>query len=576
MTGPEGGARDRPLQRGRSVSARLALVYGAFALLITLAVIGYAAWRGQVEMRRGEALLAAELQRVAERIANVLNADLRGLALLAGGSLPDEEPGRCGETLARAKQSLPVEVGMVLLLDGELRVRCSTEPADVGRQIPPGIPLIEHAVATRRGRIGNLARGAFSGRRVVGVVQPLLVEGRVAGLLSGPIEVDRLTRVAALLEGRPGTRLWLRDAEGQGALLTGDPQAAEEEAAPPPLAPGDWPEFGEARRLSAPHPTGTGQLVLAVRLADDLVLVGSFPSQATTARLAAEVALPAVTVGLLLLLGLGALIWSLQRLVLRPLQAATRSLERPGAAPAAEEEAAPAEIGDLIRRLGAARATQEESIRLRDLLLQEAHHRIKNHLALVSSFLRLQERHVTDPSAVAALRAAQGRMLAIAATYELLHEVGGAEVSLDRMLERFAHALPQRQDGGAVPGGSVETDLVALSVPADVAVKLGLVVNELATNALKYGRPGGKVRIGLRPRGEGFVLTVADDGPGLAPDAPRGLGMTVAEALVRSVGATLTRLPGPGTTWEMAWTPSAESVPAEPAPTPTPAPAPGR
>ncbi|UFN50749.1 ATP-binding protein [Roseomonas sp. OT10] len=545
--------------RGWSVSARLALVYSAFALVITLAVIAYASWRGQVETRRGEALLANDLQRVAERIVNVLNSDRNGLALLARTMRPFLEAERCIGTLDAAARSLPSEVLALYLVGPDFQVRCSTLPGLVGRTLPLASPLVQAVVAAGQGGMGGLATSAWTGRQVVGVLEPVLADGRLLGILAAPVDVARLGGVADLLSTRPGARLWLRDVDGQSAQLLGPPPAKD--AAEPQLTSEDWPPYGEPLRLATPRLGLNRDYIFVARLTGDLALVGRFPREASSARLVAEVAVPALVVGGLLLLGLGTLIWSLNRLVLRPLQAATRRLETPGPVPPpSDEHAAPAEIADLIRRLGATRATQEESIRLRDLLLQEAHHRIKNHLALVSSFLRLQERHVPDPAAVSALRAAQGRMMAIAATYELLHEVGGAEVSLDRMLLRFAQALPQRHAGSG-GSASVETDLVPLSVPADVAVKLGLVVNELATNALKYGRPGGKVRIGLRPRGEGFVLTVADDGPGLPVDAPRGLGMTVAESLVRSVDATLVRLPGPGTVWEITWTP-APSVPA--------------
>ncbi|WP_171979159.1 sensor histidine kinase [Roseomonas mucosa] len=267
---------------------------------------------------------------------------------------------------------------------------------------------------------------------------------------------------------------------------------------------------------------------------------------------------PVLLSGLLLLLGLGGVAWASRTLVVQPVAAAARRLEEGGPLPVAsglagddyDEHQAPAEIAELVQRLGAARATQEEAVRLRDLLLRESHHRLKNHLTLLGSFLRMQERQIDDPAALAALRAAQGRMMAIAATYDLMHEAGAAEVSLDGMLERLARALPERE-GSAVP---MDTELAPVSVPADVAVKLGLVVNELATHALRHGPPGGRVRIVLRAEGDGLVLLVSDEGQG-QPEGPKGLGMTIAEGLARALGARLGRLPPPQNSWEVAWSP---------------------
>ncbi|MFC0409669.1 sensor histidine kinase [Roseomonas elaeocarpi] len=281
-------------------------------------------------------------------------------------------------------------------------------------------------------------------------------------------------------------------------------------------------------------------------------------------------ALPALLSGTILLAGLAAAAVALRRLVFRPLQLAARRLEAPppphpgDAAPAeAEEEDAPGEIAELMQRLGAARATQDEALRLRDLLLRESHHRLKNHLTLLSSFLRLQERRVEDPAAVDALRAAQGRLMAIAATYDHVHEIGPEEVSLDGMLERLAQALPDREGSG----GSVETALCPVSVPADTAVKLALVVNELATNALRHGPAGGRVRITLRrdvatpDQPETLVITVADEGPGVPADLRKGLGMTISDSLVRAVGARLARLEaGEGSGWEIRWSPPAAAL----------------
>ncbi len=317
---------------------------------------------------------------------------------------------------------------------------------------------------------------------------------------------------------------------------------------------GDLRLDGQARSQRLGHGWTSGQRLAALYGGYALLVLLVVLAQLRWMEVAD--ARPVLLSGLLLLLGLGGVAWASRTLVVQPVAAVARRLEEGCPVPPGpvhgdyDETQAPAEIAELVHRLGAARATQEEAVRLRDLLLRESHHRLKNHLTLLGSFLRMQERQIDDPAALAALRAAQGRMMAIAATYDLMHEAGAAEVSLDGMLERLARALPEREGSAA----SMDTDLAPVSVPADVAVKLGLVVNELATHALRHGPPGGRVRIVLRAEGDGLVLLVSDEGPG-QPEGAKGLGMTIAEGLARALKARLGRLPPPQNGWEVAWSP---------------------
>jgi two-component sensor histidine kinase len=157
-------------------------------------------------------------------------------------------------------------------------------------------------------------------------------------------------------------------------------------------------------------------------------------------------------------------------------------------------------------------------------------------------------------------------MVAIAMTYELLHDGPGQLVALDKMLGRFARALAARDmaEGNAA---QVKADLAPIEVPADIAVKIGLVVNELATNALKYafiGRGPGTVSIVLRPAGaDGFTLQVSDDGAGMSPEPRRGFGMTVVDSLLRGIDARSEQLPGPGTGFLITWHPRVPPTPEE-------------
>jgi two-component sensor histidine kinase len=170
----------------------------------------------------------------------------------------------------------------------------------------------------------------------------------------------------------------------------------------------------------------------------------------------------------------------------------------------------------------------------KELLVQEAHHRVKNSLQMVQSLLTLQAR-AAAPEAAAQLRASAGRVLTFGAMHEQLYRVGAAvEVELGAYLgELVAHqkaALASMLEGREVVFSGAK-----ISWPSSDAPALGLIMMELVTNALKYGE--GQVTATLRQAGDAVELAVADEGQGLPddfePTRSTGLGMRVIGGLLR-------------------------------------------
>ncbi|MBP0493682.1 sensor histidine kinase [Roseomonas indoligenes] len=557
---PAIGAESGPAARW-TFSQRLALVYGAVSLVILLGAGAFTWWQAETLSARNEDLAIAETRRLAERVGSALEQARQGVSILAVADPMANGPGACSALLNAAHLTMEALVRHLFVVDAQHSVTCSTLPSMVGRQATQGVSRT--AELTGRPVTGALVPSSFGAGQVIGVAHPIRRNGRHDAVVVAAVTVEGLREaIARYVPARDGLRVWLLDSAEASVGLVGTPDSL--------------PVLPDALRASFNAPTpedagiaaAAGHVLIQARATDDLSLVASFPESAIRAGAPLEVALPPLLLALVLLAGMGALFWSVQRFVVAPLEAATRRLEAPdGTLPAeAADREAPSDVADLIRRLGATRATRDEAIHLRDLLLREAHHRIKNHLALVTSFLRLQERQLSDHAALQALRTAQGRMVAIGMTYELLHDGPGQRVALDTMLSRFARALEARDVTEGATAARVETDLAALEVPADVAVKIALVVNELATNALKYafaGRGPGTVRITLRPAGEGgFTLRVADDGNGMPDELRRGLGMTVVDSLLRGIDATLEREPGPGTAFLITWLPRPSARPA--------------
>ena len=214
-------------------------------------------------------------------------------------------------------------------------------------------------------------------------------------------------------------------------------------------------------------------------------------------------------------------------------------------------------IAELFRR-AVRRATLERDREIddRDLLLQEIDHRMKNNFAIVASILDIHRRRVTGEAADA-LGSALYRVESIARAHRHLYRGAGQvdavqmRAYLGDLCDALADALLLR--GGIVLACSVDE----VEVSRDRAVSIGLIVNELVTNAAKHaftGRTGGTITVGFRRRPGGWTLIVSDDGVGMpataAPAGPdHGLGTRLIPAFARQAGGMITSDTGPdGTT----------------------------
>lgn len=169
-------------------------------------------------------------------------------------------------------------------------------------------------------------------------------------------------------------------------------------------------------------------------------------------------------------------------------------------------------------------------------LFREIHHRVKNNLQAVSALVSLQK---LEPSAK---REMMQRIQAMVAVHEHIYrsdEFGAVHASsylpaiIDKLLEAYAISAP------------VEYDVEPLEVDRDAALPLGLIANEVVSNAIKYGlREGsGRLRISLARSLDGLkgVLEIADDGPGFDPERQAsGMGSRLIRGLASQLGGEVT------------------------------------
>lgn len=162
------------------------------------------------------------------------------------------------------------------------------------------------------------------------------------------------------------------------------------------------------------------------------------------------------------------------------------------------------------------RETLEREIRERDTLLRELQHRVKNNLQMITALIRMEARHAADTGSKAGFVRLAGRVEALALLYQTMsHDAQPEEIDLGSYLSQIASAVMTAQ---ATEGVRLELTVDAWLVSINVAMPVGLVVNELMTNALKYAFPErntGVIRLQCTVGEEGCVVVVADDGVGM-------------------------------------------------------------
>ncbi|MEO7027645.1 MAG: histidine kinase dimerization/phosphoacceptor domain -containing protein [Caulobacteraceae bacterium] len=188
-------------------------------------------------------------------------------------------------------------------------------------------------------------------------------------------------------------------------------------------------------------------------------------------------------------------------------------------------------------------------------LFSELNHRVKNNLSLISGLLQMQGRGET-PEVRGKLEKAIDRIGAIAQVHDALSKNGRREeVDFGAYLKHLCHGLERSLIVDDRIALQVEAD--SAEVPVDTAIALGMVVNELVTNALKYAYPPpaeGAVTVRFKRTGEAIVLAVGDSGRGLPPEMPpetSSLGMKLVNSLVSQVKGRLEVIHHPGVTFEI-------------------------
>jgi len=214
-----------------------------------------------------------------------------------------------------------------------------------------------------------------------------------------------------------------------------------------------------------------------------------------------------------------------------------------------------------LRRVAAERAAIESSkaeqarhAGINAMRLKETHHRIRNNIASISAIMSMQLRSANNPETVSALQDAIGRIEGMGALYEMLSgDEHGSEVPVKPYIERLVETLASLFPNASRVATDIRIDEFSLDPKRLFA--LGIIVNELLTNMMKYafsGRDSGSAALDIIAGNETVMLTLRDDGNGLpddfAPERSSGLGISLISMLLEQFGGTLSMRNDNGTT----------------------------
>ncbi|MDD1701916.1 MAG: PAS domain S-box protein [Methanoregula sp.] len=188
-----------------------------------------------------------------------------------------------------------------------------------------------------------------------------------------------------------------------------------------------------------------------------------------------------------------------------------------------------------------------QSLHEKEVLIKEIHHRVKNNLQIIVSLLYLQAQKIRDPACVSGLMDSQTRIRSMALIHEKLYQSGDlASIDFDGYLRNLAGNLMIAY-GVDRSGIHVKTDAKDLALTINTAIPLGLIANELISNALKYAftkKNTGEISLTGKKSGDRITLVVRDDGAGIPEtfdwEHTDSLGFNLVRMLARQLRGTVT------------------------------------
>jgi two-component sensor histidine kinase len=187
-----------------------------------------------------------------------------------------------------------------------------------------------------------------------------------------------------------------------------------------------------------------------------------------------------------------------------------------------------------------------ESVKEKEILLKEVHHRVKNNLQIINSILNLQSSYLTDPKILEIITESQNRIRSMSYIHESLYQTKNfSSINFKDYIDNLITNLVYSYRVGS--NVIINKDIQDIDLPLDYSIPCGLILNELVTNALKYAYPNNKkgmVNISILKNNENLIeMYIADNGIGLPKDfsieSTETLGLSLVHTLVDQIDGKL-------------------------------------
>lgn len=207
----------------------------------------------------------------------------------------------------------------------------------------------------------------------------------------------------------------------------------------------------------------------------------------------------------------------------------------------------------------------KSSLKEKEVLLKEVHHRVKNNMQVISSILSLQSSYIHEPKTLDILRESQNRIKSMAFIHERLYRTKDfSKINFSDYIENLSKSLINTYEAGQVKV-NVSFDLDEVFLNLDSAIPCGLILNELISNSLKYafkGRKRGNIIVKLKEKEKQKIkLSVQDDGVGIDKDfnisKTETLGLQLVHTLTEQLEGKLKLTSNKGSRFDITFSKSA-------------------